>query len=82
MLQYSHIQPKIRLLATVIIKIVTVVLIIWLGGALIQHFNSNYRAETLNPVCLIINSICVNIGNTHQVDRGSQKRKRWREGEG
>lgn len=74
-LQYSHIQPKIRILATIIIKTVTVIIIIQPGGALIRLFDSNYRAETVGPVWLIINSICVNIGNTHQVDRGSQERR-------
>lgn len=81
MLQHSHIQPQIEFLAnkkqqnigdTVIKK--------WPGGALNQRFDLNYRKETVGSVCLIINSICVNIGDAHQVDRGSQE-KRKRDGE-
>lgn len=52
----------------------------WPGGAVIQRFDWNYRKETVGSVCLIINSICVNIGSAHQVDRGSQE-KGERDGE-
>lgn len=47
-----------------------------LGGPLIQkHFDSNCSRETVGPVCLIMNSICANIGSAHQVDRGSQEKR-------
>ncbi len=44
------------------------------GGALIQRLDSNYRSKTVGSVCLIINSICVNIGDAHQVDTGSREK--------
>lgn len=50
---------------------------------MIHRFDSDHITETVGAVCLIINSICVNIWNAHQVDRGSQeKRERHRETEG